>query len=292
MDTVTHGLLGYGVYAAFKKPFMETHKKWYALASIVAAEIPDIDGLLFNDGEAYLRIHRGLTHSLLISPLMAALAVGIIYLVAFKKRKELSWKWIYFLSFFSVLSHLGADWLTTWGTGLLEPFVDSRYSLGFLPIVDLPILLFFITGFILRKKLGTKKAFRIVWIAIFMYVGSQGMQNLWIKQQVSEQYEETVVSASFIPTQFTVFGKNGNVIEIYSKSLWSEGEKTIIETVDDPLIVEKVLEDPYAETIAWFAPFYGITLDENEQHAVIFDPRFYNRGTSILETEVLVGEND
>ena len=288
MDNLTHGLLGYGVYALLKKPKMERHKKWYGFAAIVAAELPDLDSFIFNDDIAYLRVHRGITHSLLVSPLMAAVVIGVFYALARKQRKEIQWAHMYLLAFLGLLTHLTSDWMNTWGTGLLEPWVNSRYSLGFLPIIDLVILSLFLVGFILRKKLGTQKAFRIVWALILVYIGSQGIQNLMIHHKVDQQFDQAVVSASFVPTQFTVIGKRGNELAVYSRSLWHEGKKTSILSTGDSGVVGKVLADPYAKTIAWWAPFYAITVDKSGKQATIFDPRFYRKGSSFINTSIKI----
>jgi inner membrane protein len=285
LDNFTHGLLGYGIYALMKRKEMDHQKKWYAAAAILGAEIADVDAWTFTNLDAYLRIHRGLTHSALFTPVMALSAAGILFALK-RDRKALSWKWIYGLSFFGGITHWLFDWFNTWGTGLLEPFVHARYSLGFLPIVDPLLFLIFGLGFFMRKKLGTKKAFLQICGLIFLYLVSQASQNLWIKHKVSPNYDQTVVAAGFIPGEFTVIGKRGSTFEIYRKSLFSEGEKTKIQSDTNPLLVQKVLSRPEARTIAWFSPFYAITLEPNGKYAMIYDPRFYRNGDSFIKAVI------
>lgn len=285
MDNFTHGLLGYGIYALTKRRWMEDQKKWYTAAAVLGAEVPDVDAWTFTNLDAYLRIHRGITHSALFSPIMALFVTGLL-LVLKRDRKALSWKWIYGLSFLGGITHWLFDWFNTWGTGLLEPFVHARYSLGFLPIVDPLLLLFFGLGFYLRKRLGARKAFVQVWALIFLYLVSQASQNLWIKHEAAKKYDQTVVAAGFIPGEFTVIGKKGSTFEVYQKSLFSEGEKIRIQSDTNPLVVQKVLSNPQAQTIAWFSPFYAITLEKDGQYAMIFDPRFYRSGDSFIKAVI------
>jgi inner membrane protein len=287
MDNVTHAILGYAVYAATKNNNMEKHKKWYIAAAVLGAEIPDIEAFTtFFGYDAYLYWHRHFTHSILFSPFMALLAIGMIRM--FSKQRPLSWKRMYWLALGGVTTHWLFDYLNTWGTGLLEPVVNERYSLGFLPIIDIVLIIIFAFGFYLRKKIGTRRAFQWVWALLFVYVSAQAGQNLWIHQDVSAEYDQLVVAADFIPGQFTVIGKRGEQVEIYSRSLWTEEEKTILKSNEDPALMEKVFKDPEAQAIVWFSPFVVITAEENdgESRAIIYDPRFYRNGSSFLSVKV------
>ena len=82
MDNLTHGLLGYALYAATDtKDLSRKERAGYAAAAVIGAEIPDIESFTtFFGDEAYLTWHRGFTHSFLFSPAMALLALGIVAL--------------------------------------------------------------------------------------------------------------------------------------------------------------------------------------------------------------------
>jgi inner membrane protein len=188
MDNVTHALLGYAVYGATKDNRMENDKKWYIAAAVLGAEIPDIEAFTtFFGYDVYLYWHRDFTHSILFTPIMALLTIVILSL--FSKNRSLSWKRMYLLALGGVITHWLFDYLNTWGTGLLEPVVNERYSLGFLPIIDIVLITIIALGFYLRKKMGTRRAFQWVWGLIFIYVSVQAGQNIWIQQKVSERYD-------------------------------------------------------------------------------------------------------
>jgi inner membrane protein len=296
LDNVTHALLGYAVYAGTKergsdRNHIEKHKKWYIAAAVLGAEIPDIEAFTtFFGYEAYLYWHRDFTHSILFAPFMALFTIAILRL--FSRQRSLSWKRMYWLALGGVTTHWLFDFFNTWGTGLLEPFVNERYSLGILPIIDIVLIIIFAVGFYLRKKVGTRRAFQWVWTLIFIYISIQAGQNVWIKQEMSARYDQLVVAADFIPGQFTVVGKKGDTVEIYSRSLFVEGEKIILESNEDPALVEEVLKDPEAQAIAWFSPFVVIAVEqqEGETRAILFDPRFYRNGESFLKAEVVLKE--
>lgn len=292
MDNATHALIGYALYAASKSQVQENHKKWYAGAAILGTEIPDIEAFTMLWGnDVYLIWHRNFTHSILFTPIMALLAIGILSI--FSRKRNISWKRMYFLALGGVTSHWLFDYFNQWGTGLFEPFLQERYSLGILPIVDMVLLVIFALGFVLRRKKGSRKAFRAVWAMIFLYLIIQGGQNLWIRQEIAPYYEQHVVSADFIPGQFHVIGKSGEKVEIYQRSLFAEGKKTILKGINDPSIISSVLQDEEAKAIAWFSPFYLVMVEEDgpQERAILLDPRFYRNGSSFLRKEVILEKN-
>lgn len=83
MDTLTHALVGVAISrAGFKDrvPFATT-------ALVIAANLPDVDGIFAWNGVLYLHYHRGLTHSLLAWPVWTVLvALGLRY--AARRRAE------------------------------------------------------------------------------------------------------------------------------------------------------------------------------------------------------------
>src|SRR5947209_3677039 len=90
------------------------------LLMMLAANIPDADLLWsFGHGTAdYLRLHRGITHSLIASPVTALVPVAIVALIA---RKRLPWMLMWAASWIGVLSHLALDWTNGYGVRLLLP---------------------------------------------------------------------------------------------------------------------------------------------------------------------------
>lgn len=206
MDNLTHGLLGYAVYAASGiKGATKKERLGYAAAAVVGAEIPDIEGFTtFMEQEIYLTWHRAITHSLFFSPLMALLAVGIVALF----NRSIHWGKAWLLAWVATLTHLFSDWANTWGTGLLEPFVDGRYSLGILPIVDLIILLIFACGFLMKGKYGRVRTFRGVWAALLLYVSLQAGHAAWLESRLTG-VEQTTLSPNWCPPNINWLPKTG-----------------------------------------------------------------------------------
>jgi inner membrane protein len=106
---------------------------WAAAAGAIFALLPDADYFfIFWDRLAFIRYHRGFTHSLVALPLFA-LAAALLgrYLGGPRWFKPL------FIIGLAVLgSHLFLDLATSYGTQLLSPFSGRRFALDWIFIID------------------------------------------------------------------------------------------------------------------------------------------------------------
>jgi len=132
MDIVTQGLLGATVaYAVGSKKIAPRKTLGYGAFFGI---LPDFD-IFFkyfsSNPLATLFYHRGITHSLFAAPVIALIVAFIVY----KKQKECVKTW-FWLSFWAILTHPLLDLFTTYGTQLLQPFSNHRFSLNAISIVD------------------------------------------------------------------------------------------------------------------------------------------------------------
>jgi len=147
MDTLTHALSGALVArlivargAASPSAAATSPLPWQAVVvGLVAGAFPDIDSVAQAFGDvAYLTHHRGITHSVLMLPFWALL-VAWLMAQAFRRTRGQpgSWKNFYVLAAAGIAIHIVGDWITQFGTMLLEPFSDRRFGLGSMFIIDL-----------------------------------------------------------------------------------------------------------------------------------------------------------
>jgi inner membrane protein len=111
----------------------------FVVVGAVAGAFPDVDVVaqLFGD-LAYLRHHRGITHSVLMLPLWALLVAWLMSrCFAGTRRQPGAWKSLYVIAAAGIGIHIAGDWITQFGTMLLEPFSDRRFGLGAMFIIDL-----------------------------------------------------------------------------------------------------------------------------------------------------------
>ena len=122
---------------------------WQAVGlGLVAAAFPDSDVVLkWVSDLAYLRGHRGVTHSVLMLPLWALL-LGAIAASAYRRRA--AWPRYAWLAGAGIAIHIVGDWITQFGTMLLAPLSDARFGLGSTFIIDLVL-----TGIVLAGLLAS-----------------------------------------------------------------------------------------------------------------------------------------
>jgi inner membrane protein len=129
MDPVTHAAAGVLISQVLPGP----SRGWSALAGAAFALLPDIDYfLIFVDRLAFIRHHRGFTHSLAALFLFALLGAAL-------GRALGGQRWFHpvlFLGLAVLASHLFLDLATSYGTQILFPFSRQRFTLDWLFIID------------------------------------------------------------------------------------------------------------------------------------------------------------
>jgi membrane-bound metal-dependent hydrolase YbcI (DUF457 family) len=183
MDTVTHGLVGALIGKAF---FAEdpptagaswldrprTEDRVAILAATLGAIFPDVDviaPLLSSDNLAFLTLHRGVTHSLLMLPLWAS---GLALLAAWLAR-QIRWPAPELATLVSIFgaglaAHIFLDLVTSWGTMAWSPLDHTRLSWDTVFILDLSV-----TSAALVPQLAAwvhRRADRAVWFAVGLWL--------------------------------------------------------------------------------------------------------------------------
>jgi inner membrane protein len=153
MDNLTHTLTGLALSRAGLN-------RWYsrpALLLILAANIPDIDILTISRGTFnYFEEHRGITHAVVMMPVMALLPVLLVCVIG---RTTRGWKAAYVLSLIGVASHLLLDWTNAYGIRLLFPFSSRWFRLDLNSLTDLwiwAVLLLAFLGPLLGRLVSTE----------------------------------------------------------------------------------------------------------------------------------------
>jgi inner membrane protein len=175
MDNLTHGLLGLAV-GALRRPDRSPTDRATLLACVLAAELPDLDTLLPAENPALhdLQAHRGISHSLLLAPVVALVATVLARLV-FRGARPLA---VFPYALASVLfAHLLPDLWTGWGTRLLLPFSDLRLALDWTLVVDpfvtLPLLVGTAWAWRRRREGGWRRALLTGLCVSALYVGAR-----------------------------------------------------------------------------------------------------------------------
>jgi inner membrane protein len=204
MEPVTHFLTG----ACIGRAGLNRKTAYATLAAVLAAEAADIDVLWGLAGPVEgLKHHRGITHTFLAVPVMAAVVVGAVWLFdrwwerrrrrrlaagppvdpgspSLRARQQVRWGWLYLTALISALSHLLLDWTNNYGLRPFFPFNPRWYEGSLVFIAEPVIWALLVTALVIPWLLGLiggeigvrRTAFRGRGWAIFALAG---MVLLW-----------------------------------------------------------------------------------------------------------------
>lgn len=153
MDSLTQIVLGAAVGELVLGKKVGNKAMWWGA---IAGTIPDLDvftSFFVEDVVRANELHRGVTHSILFSMVMAPVFAWLVHLI--EKKSIATWKDWTKLMFWGLFTHPLLDAHTTWGTQLFWPLpYKISYNNIFVvdPLYTLPFLLCLILAFRLPKE--------------------------------------------------------------------------------------------------------------------------------------------
>ena len=172
MEPVTHFLTG----ACLSRAGFNRKTALATTTMVLAAEAADLDIVAYFHGPIFgFAHHRGITHTLVGAPLVAAVVVGAVYLGHRIRNRQrppapsLSdrgptdapappeegphtvphWGWLYAGALLAALSHILLDFTNAYGVRPFEPFSYKWYSWDIVSIVEPALYFFFFCGLVL-----------------------------------------------------------------------------------------------------------------------------------------------
>src|SRR5687767_467004 len=136
LDTLTHALSGALLARATAPrdaPPLSIPRR--VAAGFFACASPDLDFVVSWFGPvAYLELHRGPTHSLLLLPFWAFVFSWVLAKIL---REPRGWRALYGVTAMGLALHIAGDLITSYGTMIFWPLSDMRPGLGSTFIIDL-----------------------------------------------------------------------------------------------------------------------------------------------------------
>jgi inner membrane protein len=174
MEPITHFLTG----ACIGRAGLNRKTACATLASVLAAEAADLDVLWgFAGPVEELKHHRGITHTLVAVPVVAAAAAGAAWLFHLwreqRRRRKLApagphdpgapeprepqpvkWFWLYLTAFIAAASHILLDWTNNYGVRPFFPFNPRWYCGSFVFIAEPVLWLLLLSALVIPWLLG------------------------------------------------------------------------------------------------------------------------------------------
>ena len=223
MDIVTHGMAG----ALVSRAIPSGHRASMLAAGLIGALAPDLDAAArLWDPMAAITVHRTATHSLLGGGIIAMVVAGLMRGVS-----QESFLRLFGVAYLGILSHIGLDLLTSFGTAILWPLTDRRFTLAQHYVVD-PIFTAFVLALLIAtfrpKGIRTSLA-KISLAGILLYVLVTGAHrwnafSRW--QEIMESQGIRPVRSIIIPLfpgPFRWLGVSETEEAFYQQSFWLYG---------------------------------------------------------------------
>ena len=164
MDTTTHALAGYIIV---KTGLNRDTGRWGTIAGVIGSIFPDVDGILgiFLGTEFMIKYHRGMTNSIFFT-----IPISLLFAWLFVRLSRIKKFWTFFLIFvIEILAHTFMDLITSFGTMILIPLSNSRFSLDWVFIIDPYFSLTFLLP-IIAISVWKRRANKIAIISVILAV--------------------------------------------------------------------------------------------------------------------------
>jgi inner membrane protein len=301
MDNICHTLVG----AAFGEAGLKSQTRFGNTTLMIAANLPDLDVLVFATDFPSVAFRRGWTHGVLAQALLpVALTAAMLGIDrAFPARegeRRVRAKGLLLLSYIGVLSHVALDLLNNYGVRLLMPFSNRWFYGDAVFIIDPWLWVTLAAGIWLTRRRGIALAARQGLTLAAVYVAAMCLNARVARNVVLDEWraERGGVPVSLMagPVAVTPFRRQvivdaGIDYETGTLNLLS-GELTfeaVIPKNDTDPRVARAREAPNIRAFLVWSRFPVWTIDETGDgtRVSVTDLRFAGRGAPFVQSVVV-----
>lgn len=293
MDNVCHTLVG----AAIGRAGLGQRTRFGSAALMVAANLPDVDVLVFATDVPSIAFRRGWTHGTLAQLLLPLLLTGLFHLIdrispSRSRVESVRISSMLLLSYVGVLSHVALDWLNNYGIRLLMPF-DNRWFYGdTLFIIDPWLWIILGAGVWLASRRGDPKPARNALVLASAYIAAMCISAQVARGIVSETWrlEHGSVPNRFMVGPVPVIPFRRDVI-VDAGSYYATGTFTWFparvtfdpsgtpKNDDHPAVARAIETSAFRPFLVWSRfPFWTIERSGSDTNVTVGDMRFAGRG--------------
>jgi inner membrane protein len=301
MDNICHTLVG----AAFGEAGLKRQTRFGNATLMIAANLPDVDVLVFASSLPAVAFRRGWTHGILAQALLpialTAAMLGVNRLFPGRADDQpVRARGLLLLSYVGVLSHVALDLLNNYGVRLLMPF-SSRWFYGdAVFIIDPWLWLTLGTGIWLTRRRGIPIAARHALTLAAVYIAAMCMNARLARSVVLDEWRRTrggdPVSLMAGPAPVTPFRRQVIVdggldyetgtLDLFSRRLTLDA--VILKNDTDPRVA-RAREAPHIRAFLVWARFPAWTIEETSEgtRVSVSDLRFAGRGAPFVQSVVI-----
>jgi inner membrane protein len=229
MDPITQGALGAALPQSTWAKLSNGHKNQIAIAGffgMVGGTAADLDVLIYSDTDPllFLTFHRQFTHSLIFIPFGGLIVALLVHWIVGQRWHLRFWQTV-FLCSLGYATHALLDAATSYGTMLLWPFSETRYSWSIISIVDPLFTLPLVLSVVMAAVRNDPRLARIGLVWVLVYLGAGWFQH----QGAREAAVNLAASRGHAPHRFEIKPSFGNIL--VWKSVYEADDKFFIDAV-------------------------------------------------------------
>jgi inner membrane protein len=223
MDPITQGALGAALPQTIRTKYLPRSKYQIAVAGflgMIGGMAADLDILIYSDTDPllFLAYHRQFTHSLVFIPVGGLIVAALLHGLAGRRWQLIFWQTA-LLCTLGYATHALLDAATSYGTMLLWPFVETRYSWSIISILDPLFTVPLVLSVILAAARNDHRLARLGlgWALLYLAVG------YWQHQGAREGAADLAESRGHAPSRFEIKPSFGNIL-VWKSVYESDGQ--------------------------------------------------------------------
>jgi inner membrane protein len=302
MDNVCHTLVG----AAFGEAGLKRRTRFGGATLMIAANLPDLDVLVFATDVPSVAFRRGWTHGTIAQLLLPVALTAVMWALSRAwptpdDRPPTRARWLLLLSYVGVLSHVALDLLNTYGIRLLMPFEGRWFYGDAVFIIDPWLWLALGAGVWLARRRGVPMPARSALVVAVLYIAIMSVTarvahdvalDAWRTTNRVEPQSLMVGPSPITPFRRQVIVDAGTYYETGTFE-WFPARvvfdaRRVPKNDRDPRLVE-VREAPQIRGfLVWSRfPFWALDAVPGGTRVTVSDMRFLGRGSPFVQTVIV-----
>ena len=302
MDNVCHTLVG----AAFGEAGLKRRTRFGGATLMIAANLPDLDVLVFAIDIPSVAFRRGWTHGTIAQLLLPVVLTAVMWALSRAwptrdDRPPTRVRWLLLLSYVGVLSHVALDLLNTYGIRLLMPFEGRWFYGDAVFIIDPWLWLALGAGVWLARRRGVPMPARSALVVAVLYIAVMSVTarvahdvalDAWRTTNRAEPQSLMVGPSPITPFRRQVIVDAGTYYETGTFE-WFPARvvfeaRRVPKNDRDPRLVEAREAPQIRGFLVWSRfPFWALDAVPGGTRVTVSDMRFVGRGSPFVQTVIV-----